>query len=129
MISILIGIAIGIGLIVYSVYDLIYTIQILKNRIEVDALVIGNVERPGGDDGPIYHLVFRYWVNGEPFETRYSTGDDRYKLSSIHRIYCYKNNPKKIVLPIGIIKNTIAGILFIVCGVFLIYMGISEFIG
>jgi hypothetical protein len=106
------------------------TIRILKSRIEVDALVIGNEERPGpGDDGPMYHLVFRYWVNGEPFETRYSTSDDQYKLSSIHRIYCYKNDPKKIILPRGIINNTLIKIFCMIMGVFLIYMGIGEFIG
>jgi hypothetical protein len=119
-------ILIGIGFIIFSSYQLWNTIRILKNRIEVDALVIGYEERPGGDDGPIYYLVFRYWVNGEPFETRYGTGDSQYKLGSTHRIYCYKNNPKKIELPSGLIMNAIAGIFIIILGISAIYTGLMQ---
>ena len=108
---------VGSGFIILGVWHLLYTRHIIKNRIEVDALVIHTEEGAGGDSGSLYYPVFRYNINGEQFETKYSTGNPKYSPGVVTRIYCYKKNPRRIILSNHILISIVGDILLMAFGI------------
>ena len=114
----MIGYVIGIILIVLSLLDYLYRRNIFKNRIEIDAIVVkmGKTRRDL-ETGDTYFPVFRYDVDGKRYETKLSLGDSKYSIGTVTRIYAYKYNPKRIVIPDQIKVRTGADVFFMLMGV------------
>ena len=108
---------VGIGFIVAPIFYLFINRHMLKNRIEVDALVIKTKKLCGGDEGTFYYPVFQYNVKGEQFETEYMTGNARYSVGIVTRIYCYKHSPNIIILPDELIWHKIVPIIVVIVGI------------
>ena len=116
----MIGYFVGIVFIILPLADYLYRRHKIKNRIEVDARVIKTSKWHGGESGDVYYPVFQYSIDGQRYETKQSVGLPKYPIDTVIRIYAYKNNPKKIVLPDQIKISVGADIFFMLMGIMVV---------
>jgi hypothetical protein len=115
------GYLLGIAFVVMPLLDLSFRRKIIKNRLEVDAIVLRTSKKVDSEGATSYFPVFEYYVEGKRYETRYSTGNMRPKFLDGDKvqIYCYINNPEKVVLPNDTTRKVINTV-FIVLGLAII---------
>ena len=120
MITSFIGIVVGVGLIGFSIWRYIDGMNLVRNRLEVEATVIKTRRRRDFEDGDTYYPVFEYSINGNVYEKEYVTTESKYTVGSSTIVYCDENNPNNSVLPEQVLKNKIACFLLFPLGVFLL---------
>ncbi|MDR2599668.1 MAG: hypothetical protein LBC73_05275 [Oscillospiraceae bacterium] len=120
------GILLGVTIIAFAIWDYLKRLDIIKNKIEVNATVIRlkKTGYGGGDGGPMYSPVFQYYVDGVEFKKIYPTTSDKHIVGFTTTVYCHKNKPQKSLLPDQLKKEIALDIIFLWFGVFLIVWAI-----
>ena len=119
------GAVVGAGLIIGAVWSYLYRRNIIKNKIEVEAKVVRlKKARDVGEGGRDYDPIFQYTVDGVQYERDYTTASDKHTTGFITTIYCHRRNPKKSLVPDQLKKMLVIDVIFLLCGIYLIYMAI-----
>jgi hypothetical protein len=118
----IIGILLGITVIAMAIWSYFNRLDIIKNKIEVDATVIRlkKTGSGGGDGGPEYVPVFKYCVDGIEYKKTYPTSGYKHVVGFTTTVYCHKNKPQKSLLPDQLKKELIIDVFIILFGIFLI---------
>ena len=87
----------GIALIYLGIKVVVDDINIKNNGIVIEA-TITYISRYSSDDSTYYHI--EYTVNGEKYTDSFESLSSSYKKGDIISIYCLKDNPKKILVPL-----------------------------
>jgi hypothetical protein len=108
----------GVGVICFLVINLIYTLYILKNGIETDAVLI---RIPGGRR---LIGILQYTVDGKEYEIGLDGAIFGRKEGDRVKIYYLKKNPKSIAMKGSFLIYRIVGVVSILIIVLFAYLGI-----
>ncbi|MCL1951217.1 MAG: hypothetical protein FWF60_00165 [Oscillospiraceae bacterium] len=112
----------------FCLFPLVFFIDrrcIEKNKVEVDAVVVNTIKSSVAD-GTSWFPVFRYTVAGSMYETKYNVGNARpkYPNGTVVRIYCHRENAKRIMIPKD---KTVTAFLLIFSIIGLALLGIAAY--
>jgi hypothetical protein len=126
---------IGAGIFIYAAKGMYSTRHFIKkeDRIEIDAIVTKkSLVEHDSDTGDTYCYVFKYSINGEQFKTEYMTGHSKSEVGYLIRIYCHKENPEEIILPIEIEHSIVYAVIFLIIAILFViggvWVGMTRFI-
>ena len=113
-------IIVGIALIYLGIKVVVDDINIKNNGIVIKATITYR-SRYSSDDSN-YHRI-EYTVNGEKYMGSFKSLSSSYKKGDIISIYCLKDNPKKILVPLESSNKGMKVLCGIVVTIFLIVLG------
>jgi len=110
----------GIALIYLGIKVVVDDINIKNNGIVIKS-TITHKSRYSSDDLNYYRI--EYTVNGEKYTDSFNSLSSSYKKGDVISIYCLKDNPKKILVPLESGNKGMKVLFGIVVTIFLIVLG------